>query len=74
MPITQEALARTEAAEGALFEAGFSDFRVRTTKEGSALLQVTGAQMARAAADWDGIRKTLLRWYPDASLDDVPRG
>ena len=74
MPITREALARTEAAEGALFEAGFSDFRVRTTKEGCALLQVTGAQMARAKAEWDGIRKTLLRWYPDAALDEVPRG
>lgn len=74
MPITREALAKTEAAEGALFRAGFSDFRVRTTKEGNALLQVTGAQMARAAAEWDAIRKTLLRWYPDAALDDVPRG
>ena len=69
MPITKEALVRTEEAETFLHRTGFRDFRVRTTREGNALVQVTAAQKEKAEAEWETIRDVLLTSYPDVTLD-----
>ena len=71
--ITKEALWRTEQAENYLFEQGYTDFRVRTTKEDSALVQVPSAQTARIKEEWQQIEQKLLTWYPEVLLDPNPR-
>ena len=73
MRMTEEALARTEQAENALFAMGFKDFRVRTTPTGGALVQVTEAQMHMAEETFQEIRASLGAWYPVVRLDSVPR-
>ncbi|MBR5968888.1 MAG: ATP-dependent sacrificial sulfur transferase LarE [Lachnospiraceae bacterium] len=74
MRITAELLERTEAAEEALFAMGFSDFRVRTRQDGSALVQVTQAQTQKAKDAWEEIAARLGALYPAVMLDDQPRG
>ena len=63
VPITEEALRRTERAENALFQMGFSDFRVRTTAEGAALVQVRPEQEALLKKHSDKIREALSGMY-----------
>ena len=62
--ITEEALARTERAEEALFRMGFSDFRVRTAKDGGALVQVRAEQEKLLEERRAGIEEQLLKDYP----------
>lgn len=67
-PITGGDLARVEAAETALFDLGFSDFRVRLF-HGAARLQLPGAQMADALGRRDELRKALAPWFDTIMLD-----
>jgi len=66
--ITAEKLARVEAAEAALFDLGFTDFRVRLLG-GAARLQLPGAQMARALDMRETIRAALAPWFEAVLLD-----
>ena len=68
MPITGEDLARVEAAESALFDLGFTDFRVRLF-HGAARLQLPGAQMADALDRRGEIREALAPWFDTIMLD-----
>lgn len=71
--LTAENLRRTEAAEAALHELGFSDFRIRHMGD-DALIQVTEAQMdllVNKEAEITGILKKL--GYSGVSLDTEPR-
>lgn len=63
MPITAALLAKVEGAEGALFDMGFTDFRVRV-REGSALLQFNAAQIEEARARREEITERLRTWFP----------
>ena len=73
MRITEEALTRTEHAESALFDMGFTDFRVRTKEDGSALVQVTAAQMPQAERLWADIVRVLSPHYTLVALDPHTR-
>ena len=64
MRITQEALEKTEYAEEALFDMGFSDFRVRMKKDGSALVQIAASQTEKAKNEWAEAERKLLAYYP----------
>ncbi len=70
--LTAELLQSVEAAETALAELGFRDFRVRA-RHGMALVQVTEAQWSLAAARRDEIQKRLRPLFESAALDLVPR-
>lgn len=70
--ITQEKLAKVEAAESALFALGFRDFRVRTPG-GAALVQVTADQTAEAHEKWDAIREALAPYFTRVELDAKER-
>lgn len=63
MPITAALLAKVEGAEGALFDMGFTDFRVRV-REGGALLQFNAAQIEEARARREEITERLRTWFP----------
>lgn len=63
MPITAALLAKVEGAEGALFDMGFTDFRVRV-REGGALLQFNAAQIEEARARREEITERLSAWFP----------
>jgi len=67
-PITSGMLASVEGAEGALFEMGFSDFRVRLF-HGAARLQLPGGQMAQAIEWRAAIRAALAPWFDTVMLD-----
>ena len=67
-PITAELLARIEGAEAALFDMGFSDFRVRLF-HGAARLQLPAGQMAGAVARRGEIREALAPWFETVLLD-----
>ena len=67
-PITGEDLARVEGAEAALFDLGYTDFRVRLFN-GAARLQLPGAQMADAIARREAIRAALAPWFEIVMLD-----
>ena len=69
MPITEELLARTERAEAALSAMGFSDFRVRTARDGSAKLQLKEDQLAAALSKRTEILNALSKDYPAVLLD-----
>ena len=73
MRIKAEDLTRTERAESALFAMGFSDFRVRTKEDGSALVQVTAAQMPMAESMWADIVRVLSPHYTLVALDPHTR-
>ena len=70
--ITQEKLAKVEAAESELFTLGFRDFRVRTP-HGAALVQVTADQTAAAHEKWDAIREALAPYFTRVELDAKER-
>ena len=72
MRITPGLLARTERAENALMELGFSDFRVRTRVEG-ALLQLTAAQAGLYAERRTEVDRILTEEYGSYTLDPVYR-
>ena len=63
-----EILQRVERAEGALFDMGFSDFRVRVF-HGAARLQLPAAQMAEALKRREAIRGALAPWFEIVLLD-----
>lgn len=67
-PITGEALRRVEGAERALFEMGFSDFRVRLF-HGAARLQLPAGQMADAIGRREALREALAPWFDAVLLD-----
>lgn len=67
-PITAEKLEKVEAAEGKLFELGFTDFRVRLFR-GAARIQLRGAQMERAISMRETICGALSPWFTDILLD-----
>ena len=70
--ITAELLARTERAEKALMELGFSDFRVRT-RDGGALLQITAGQAGLYEARRSDVEQILTEEYGSYTLDPVYR-
>lgn len=70
--ITAGALERVEAAEGALFALGFTDFRVRVLGE-LARLQLPAAQLAAAAEKHGAITRALNPWFSGVLLDLTPR-
>ena len=72
-PITQEALQKVERAEDAMMRLGFSDFRVRLTKDGSARLQLTADQIADAVQRRSEILSALGEDFPAVLLDLQPR-
>lgn len=66
--ITKEDLIATEAAEGALFDMGFTDFRVR--KAGNAAkLQVPEAQLPQVLGKRTEILNKLKPYYESITLD-----
>ena len=66
--ITAELLARVEGAEAALFDMGFTDFRVRVF-HGAARLQLPADQLARAVEGREAIRRALAPWFETVLLD-----
>lgn len=70
--ITAEKLLAVEQSEDALFQMGFSDFRVRT-KNGAAKLQFIAEQHGTAAQRLDEIKAALAPYYTEVSLDPTPR-
>lgn len=70
--ITAEKLNRIEQSEDALFQLGFTDFRVRT-KDGAAKLQFIAGQHGEAARRLDEIKALLSPYYTEVSLDPNPR-
>lgn len=67
-PITAEALARTERAEGFLSSLGFTDFRVRLLG-GCARVQVAAGQLPLALERREEIISELKRYYGGVLLD-----
>lgn len=70
--ITAEKLAITEKAEGALFDMGYSDFRVRMRGD-AALVQIAKDQHARAVSEQDKIKEAIGGSYSSVSIDPQPR-
>ncbi len=70
--ITKERLAAVEAGENALFQMGFTDFRVRST-ENRALLQFTAGQQANAYARETEIRDALTPYFREIIFDPNAR-
>ena len=62
-----------ERAEDAMMRLGFSDFRVRLTKDGSARLQLTADQIADAVQRRSEILSALGEDFPAVLLDLQPR-
>jgi uncharacterized protein len=71
--IDAETLAKVERAEGALFDLGFTDFRVRVLG-GAAKLQLPEEQFPLAATLAGAIRAALGQDFSDILLDLKPRG
>ena len=71
--ITAEALKRVEAAESALFDLGFSDFRVRLF-HGAARLQLPADQVEAAMARRGELREALLSYFDTILIDTEDRG
>jgi len=67
--ITHEYLEKVERAEGALFDMGFSDFRIRLIPPDTAKIQVTNKQWKRAAAKRKKIIKALESDFSNIVLD-----
>ena len=66
--ITVDILYRVEGAENALFELGFSDFRVRVFHN-TARLQLKQDQMVKAVLKSEEIRKRLAPYFEIVTLD-----
>ena len=73
VPITGDILSRTEAAEGALFALGFTDFRVRWL-DGRAKLQLPEDQLPRLLEHRAEVLSALKQWYGEVLLDLEVRG
>ena len=67
--ITGELLDKVERAESALFDMGFSDFRVRLMPPDGAKLQVSAVQWSLAAARREEILAALQPYFVDVVLD-----
>lgn len=67
-PLTEAALQTIESAENALFQLGFSDFRIRLMAEG-ARLQVTEEQLELAVAKRAAVTAALKPFFPTVLLD-----
>lgn len=70
--ITAEKLSRIEAAEDALFAAGYSDFRVRL-RGGGALLQFPAAQLPRAKDEEAELLSAMRAYFPTTAIDPKAR-
>lgn len=70
--ISASALEKTEKSEDALFELGFTDFRVRQ-RGGAALLQFTAEQKPAAERQLAAIKKALSPYYTEISIDPKER-
>ena len=70
--ITPELLRRVEGAETALFDLGFTDFRVRLYDE-AARLQLPEGQLAKAVEQRQAIRQALAPWFDIVLLDTQTR-
>ena len=68
VPITRELLAKTEAAEAALFALGFRDFRVRWL-DGRARLQLREEQLPLALENRARLLEALRPYYSEILLD-----
>jgi pyridinium-3,5-biscarboxylic acid mononucleotide sulfurtransferase len=71
--IDAETLQKVEHAEGALFEMGFTDFRVRIVGS-AAKIQIPEAQFLKVASCTGAISAALKCDFPDVLLDLKPRG
>lgn len=71
--ITRELLERAERAEGMLAALGFSDFRVRLTRDGGARLQVTEGQLPLAMEKREELLAALKGEFSEVLLDLMPR-
>ena len=67
-PLTADLLRRVEGAEGALFDMGYADFRVRVF-HGAARLQLPGAQMEKGIREREVLRAALMPWFETVLLD-----
>ena len=70
--ITPELLRRVEGAEPALFDLGFTDFRVRLYDD-AARLQLPEGQLAKAVEQRQAIRQALAPWFDIVLLDTQTR-
>ena len=70
--ITPELLRRVEGAETALFDLGFTDFRVRLYDD-AARLQLREGQLAKAVEQRQAIRQALAPWFDIVLLDTQTR-
>ena len=70
--ITPELLRRVEGAETALFDLGFTDFRVRLYDD-AARLQLPEGQLAKAVEQRQAIRQALAPWFDIVLLDTQTR-
>ncbi len=66
--IDEKILHRVEAGENALFQMGFSDFRVRVY-HGAARLQLPGEQIMEAVSRREEVRNALAPWFDTVLLD-----
>lgn len=70
--ITPELLRRVEGAETALFDLGFTDFRVRLYDD-AARLQLPEGQLAKAVEQRQAVRQALAPWFDIVLLDTQMR-
>lgn len=70
--ITPELLRRVEGAETALFDLGFTDFRVRLYDD-AARLQLPEGQLAKAVEQRQAVRQALAPWFDIVLLDTQTR-
>lgn len=70
--ITPELLRRVEGAETALFDLGFTNFRVRLYDD-AARLQLPEGQLAKAVEQRQAIRQALAPWFDIVLLDTQTR-
>ena len=71
-PIDADTLRAVEAAEEALFDLGFTDFRVRTAG-GRARLEFTSGQLGRAREMLPELRALLLPYFTDVESELTER-
>ena len=67
-PLAGETLQRVEDAEAALFDMGYTDFRVRVFHD-AARLQLPADQLLRAVSRREDIREALKPWFEVVLLD-----
>ena len=69
MGITPEILQRVESAENALAALGYTDFRVRVTRDGYARLELPDGQLEAAVRDRAKIIDALGGGFARVTLD-----